>query len=186
MAHERKQIRDKIKNLLLAAGTQAGSNIFSNRMLSYFKTELPSINVLTFEEDNEKRTESPRELQRNLQVKIEIRVKELEDPEDKLDEISEEIEDAIEDDFFTNNPFFDLDFVEDFWLKRTEGGIEIKGEQQTGLQILYYDCQYITQEPPNKTVKDDVQDLNRIDVETEQPPIDQDIDATDIIDNLQA
>ena len=187
MVHERKQIRDKIKALLLGAATQAGSNVYTNRMLSFFESELPSLNVLTFSESSEIRNNTPQIIERNLDVHVEIRAEDNDLVDDTLDEISEEVENAIGIDFFTNNPYFNLDFIEDIYLKMTTGEVEaMDGRQQIGKQTLIYSLKYISEQPKASPLKDDIKDLERIDVDYEQSPVDQDIDAEDIIDDLQA
>ena len=183
MTHPRQQIREKIQNLLIGA-TVAGSNVFSNRMLNYFQVELPALNVVSNEENSEVQTEaSPQELKRDLQLRVEARLEALTATDNDLDDIAEGIEQAIGLDFFVTNPLFGLDFVSRKYLVKTTFSIEIAGEKKVGLLTLYYVITYHTDTP--LTAPSNLDDLDEVRVEYEQPPPDVDVDATDIIDDLQ-
>lgn len=73
----RKQIRDAIETLLVAAGTDAGSNIYQHRTLSLEDAVLPAINIITGNETSERLTMgmSSSLLDRELEVRIECYTK---------------------------------------------------------------------------------------------------------------
>lgn len=185
MVHPRKQIRDAVKNVLLNAATAAGSGVYSNRVLKYFTTELPSLNVVSDSESSDRRTESPRELSRVLDLKIEIRIRESSTLEDELDSLAEEVEQALGAEFWVNDPSFGLpELIENFQLQRTDFDISIEGDEQIALMTLSYGVWYVTETPLAAVSITD--DLEEVHVDYNLYPPDQDIDAQDIIDDLQS
>lgn len=180
--HPRTIIRLAIQNALTGA-TSAGANVYSNRMLRYWQIELPALNIVSNHEESEKQTEAQQELRRELQMRIEARLDAISATDDALDAISEEIEQAIGQEFFVANPLFGLDFVSNLYLAKTTFDIEIQGEKEIGLITLYYVIVYHTDTP--LFAPSGLDDLEEVHVDIEQPPVDQDIDAQDIIDGLQ-
>lgn len=97
-AHVRKQIRDYVRALLAAAGTDAGSNVFAARVHTLQSGELPAILVDTTA-GGEIRAGSlggvDRYVERALILTIGVAVKSVSGYQDTLDEIYKDIETAL-------------------------------------------------------------------------------------------
>ena len=71
--HVRRQIRDAVEALLIAANTSAGSNVFQHRNLSLEDAKTPAINITTPNENSERLTMggSSGTIERDLTLRVE-------------------------------------------------------------------------------------------------------------------
>ena len=141
MAHRRKEIRDKIRALLLN-NTSAGANVFTNRSAALFTSQLPAIAIYTGDEDSEFLNPPENRLKRTLQVFIEFAKLEVTEGaiEDEIDALCLEIENIIK-------PKNELDrlygnIVQSVILKKSEFGTFEKNSDILGTAKLSYDFEY--------------------------------------------
>lgn len=138
MAHERQAIREKIKALLLAASTDAGTNVFINRTIPVGENNLPAIIMYSDDEQNEDRTVVGRQQKRLYTIITEVVVETQtgEQVENERDDIAKQIENVI-------NGNRKLDgLVFDSLLNRTKFGFTNEGKKPTGAAILFWDIRY--------------------------------------------
>jgi hypothetical protein len=95
MASQRKLIRAQIVSVLKAGSTLAGQNVFPNRWLPTWETELPAIFVYTGDEPCEVFVDAPRELERRTQIVVELIVAGDSSLDDTLDDLADVVEDLI-------------------------------------------------------------------------------------------
>lgn len=88
---KRQQIREAIKNMLLN-NTDAGANVYSNRVSAFWKSELPSISIFMRDEALTPRDMANKNYIRKSNVLIEIHAEANEGLDDTLDEINEQVE----------------------------------------------------------------------------------------------
>lgn len=92
--HKRQEIREAIKTMLLG-NTDAGANVYSNRVSAFWKSELPSISIVTTEEEANPRDLGNKTFVRKLRIGIEVHAEATEKLDDVLDDISNQIEALI-------------------------------------------------------------------------------------------
>jgi hypothetical protein len=88
---KRQQIREAIKTMLLN-NTDAGANVYSNRVSAFWKSELPSISIFMRDEALTPREMAKKNYIRKSNVLIEIHAEANEGLDDTLDEINEQVE----------------------------------------------------------------------------------------------
>ena len=88
----RREIRDKIIEILKLGQTVAGQSVFSNRARPFNPRELPSITVYTDTETSELANPPHSSLKRTLNLKIEAAIIEDLHLDNELDELAEQIE----------------------------------------------------------------------------------------------
>lgn len=91
---KRHQIREAVKEMLLGQ-TLAGENVYSNRVSSFWREELPCISAFFRDEEATPRDISGKNYTRKATIAIEIHAEASEDLDLKLDEISEQVEAII-------------------------------------------------------------------------------------------
>lgn len=101
MAHPRKLIRQAVAALLVSADTAAGDRVTATRVEPHRSTELPAISVYTLTEVIDREASiatAPRELSRVLTLQIRGWVSHSDnDPvDDRMDDLAEEIEAAMD------------------------------------------------------------------------------------------
>lgn len=138
MSSKRKNIRTAVVNLLKAAGTAAGQNVFPNRARSNWAEDLPVILVYSLHEAVQVIEVSQPLLQRTLTVAIDARAKADNGVDDALDDMAESIETAINAD-----PTFGNLAIQST-LTTTEIDFNGQGETPFGGARLIYEVIYIT------------------------------------------
>lgn len=137
MTHYRKQIREKVKDILVAATTSAGDRIFSNLPLHSFAETYPLIRVWILEESSDELDMSGGKYRRSLQLIIEGRVRSTSDQlDDELDQLAIEIETAMKADHTLGG------LVAKSSLVRTEVALSAEGSPPPALIGLQYEVIY--------------------------------------------
>lgn len=180
MAHPRKEIRDKIKAILEAGATLAGTRVFTSRVIPFFELELPAIAIHTPSEQSERQDNYG--LKRILMLVIECIAEKETDVEDDLDQMASEVEALMRVNWAGSigiSPRFGFE-LEDVFLTGTDMNFQDDGRKEIASIILTYHFRYQSCEP--ELTDQTFDDLLGIDVEYEQPPADAEIDAEDTID----
>lgn len=172
MPHQREVIRKKVRDVLIAAATSAGSRVYATRVLSLRGVELPAIAVYTLDEDSAPDESAPRELKREIPVRIEGYVKAVPDVvggltvvDDTMDALALQIETAMHADPFLASEVGDKGAT----LVSTECEVIQDGDRLIGLVALTYATTYFTLAPAAPTALDD---FERVDAKhTLSPPV---------------
>lgn len=90
----RKLIRDNTR-LLLLGKTDAGQNVFTGRINSYYEGELPAVGIYTPSDTPMPESSHPKSYQKKIVLLVEIAVQKNDAPEDVADKIAGQIEDRI-------------------------------------------------------------------------------------------
>lgn len=93
--HKRTEIRNAVKAMLLNA-TTCGANVYSNRVSTFWKAELPSISIFTTDEEAQPRDLRAQSYVVNMNLRIEIHAEANEDLDETLDDLSKEVQDLIQ------------------------------------------------------------------------------------------
>lgn len=158
MAHQRKLIRKKFKDVLTAANTAAGVRVYASRTVAWRPRDLPAIAVYTMSEsvDPESANTSPRYLQRNVQIAVEAAVMGgtgdnqpvgTTDIDDKMDDLAEEIERAINADETLGG------LLGDCILTQTDVEMYEENEKHIGVIRLTWSGRYEEQTPKPEDVE---------------------------------
>ncbi len=91
---KRHKIREALKEMLLNQ-TDAGSNVYSNRVSSYWRSELPCISIFMRDEELSPRDLSAKTYLRKSTITIEIHAEAKEDLDLALDKIADQVEGII-------------------------------------------------------------------------------------------
>lgn len=134
--HKRQQIREALQTMLLN-NTDAGANVYANRVSAFWRDELPSISIFTREEQSTPRDVSGRQNIRTLTVSMETRAEANEDLDDTLDTIANQIENIISADQSLTGQALGAQMT------GTTMEFEVQGEKQLGLLTLTYTVTYI-------------------------------------------
>lgn len=136
MIHQRKVIRDAVKDLLLG-NTPAADKVFTNRPLPFEDASLPAIFIYALGEEVERSNVYDGELKRILNLSIEARIKATASLDDEMDAIALTVEqlmgaeDALVDIALTVN------------LASTEMEIGADGIKPIGAIRLNYEIKYL-------------------------------------------
>ena len=133
----RKQIRDRVAQILTSYSTDAGVRVYKAMYLPIAPSELPCICVYTDKETVEIYQSAPRVYDRTLYLRIEIIAEANEELEDVLDRISAQVEGIFNEDQHLN------DIAEEVEYKGIEMAVDIKGEMVTGSAVMTYEVRYL-------------------------------------------
>jgi len=199
MATARTDIRNHIKDLLIAANTKALSRIYASRAIPNLDKTLiddgPVVLIYAMNERSSVLDESPRRYKRELTIMIEGAIAKTVSLTDDLDESLDDFAEEIEDVLFKAKTFYGNDTVEasvavearasDLELTATEFTYSDEGRVAFGAFQANYMVTYYTEE---KTVSglDDFE-VGHVDWDLTEPvdevgdmgPADPDIDASD-------
>lgn len=152
MAHQRKLIRAAVAAALTgtadARPTSAADRVFKARKVPYRRRELPAIAIYAKTEpvDPESKATAPRYLTRTLQLVVEIvdRVPENGSMEDRLDDLAEEVERAMD-----RDPTFGGTCKDSILASTDQDVYEFDGEGRAlevplGTSVLTYSIEYET------------------------------------------
>ena len=136
MSTKRQTIREAVTSLL-SGNTLCGTNVYSNRVAAYWRTELPSISIFIRNETATKRGLSGNAYIRNAELAIEVHCEATENLDNSLDTIAEQVESILESNDSLNGT------VQGLVLQDTE--IEIIGDSTTpvGVLTLVYQITYL-------------------------------------------
>lgn len=136
MAHKRQLIRDALKAMILS-NTDAGTNVYSNRVTKAWQTELPMIKILYGSETALPRAVNSRQSIRNLSLIVEVIAEANENLDDTLDTLSQQVEQIIAADYsISGNALSSI-------LTSTEPSFDGEGESVVGKLTLNFETKYI-------------------------------------------
>jgi hypothetical protein len=136
--HRRAAIRQAVVDLLIAAGTDAGSRVFDTHSDPVVEAEIPCIVVFGLREEVEREdiTRAGLRLRKlELAIKATVDIQDREHFGRELDDMAEQIETVID-----ANPLLNQT-AETVWFERSEFGI-LKGEKLGGIVYLTYSVEY--------------------------------------------
>ncbi len=141
MSHRRKEIREAIKNSLIG-NTDAGENVFIDRVKPIYGMPFPAIVVTTGDEENRADDVIDHYLARALEVSIDIYVEATEETgiDDVFDEMANQVEGCLKD-----REAFGAG-VMDAVLQRTSPEMDNQGETIIGRLRLTYRVSYMPSE----------------------------------------
>lgn len=143
MAHKRKQIRDAVVQALKTGPTDAGQDVFADRLKSLKSIEYPSIVVFNRSESAEVDTDGTRTYLRKLQCVVEACTRPSLEQDGSADDDLEDLAEQIEL-VFAATPQWGLDFVLDTKLLGTELDFSTAGEKPLGVVQLTYEILYLS------------------------------------------
>jgi hypothetical protein len=139
MPHMRSRIREKVRAVLVAASTAAGSRVYKAKRRSWVSKELPGIAVYTDAETSE--TSAKDRLQtRTVDLVLDVAAYETDDIEDELDEMVSEVEVAMAADLTLAGLAWDLRLVS------TDSDASTDGERPVGVRRIRFSVIYQTAE----------------------------------------
>lgn len=144
--HYRQRIRDAVKNLLTAASTDAGANVFTSRarpVLEILQRREMVLSVYTADETSAQNNDGHHQ-ERTLTVSIEGMAGGGDDLDDILDTLAEQVEAAIEADTTLGTLL-----SQELELESTSSEITARGNQQVGAFRMDFTCGYITEPATN-------------------------------------
>ncbi len=155
MSHRRDLIGEKVRDLLVAASTAAGTRVQLNRFTTLRNTQLPAIAVYALSEsvDPESATTAPRELTRRLELAIDGVVAAETEPDSRMNDLAAQIEAAMHADPYLDGVAFDSILVDSIL------DVQTVGDRLVGHLAMSYEVTYHTlaPEPPADEDLDDFQ-----------------------------
>ena len=139
--HYRQRIRDAVAERLTAAGTLAGTNVFTSRarpILEILQKRESVLSVYTAEETSD-RDPDGHLLRRTVVISIEGAAGGGDDLDDHLDTMAEQVEAAIDTD-----PTLGTLLTDEMVLTATASEISAKGNMQVGAFRMDYECTYLS------------------------------------------
>lgn len=124
---KRHAIREALR-IMLDGQTQAGANVYSNRVTAFWREELPSVSIYMRDEESTQRSLSGRSTIRKATLAVEIHAEAKEDLDQVLDEMADEVEGVIDEDPSLSGT------VQGCTLQNTE--IELSGDATTPIGVL--------------------------------------------------
>ncbi len=142
MAHKREEIRKAVLALLntpvsMVYPTDAGANVYANRVAPLWQSELPAILIYVRNETAVRRALNSRQSLRNLNLVIEAYAEANDAVDDQLDDLATQIENII-----SANPSLTATALGAV-LTETEITLDDSGEKLLGKLTLNFEVQYI-------------------------------------------
>jgi hypothetical protein len=138
MAHVRKQIRDKVADLLKANVSLVKRRVYTTRVHPLNDTNLPAISVYTGTETSQRLQGGVTDMIRELSLEIDCYVRETSSFDDDVDAIAVQVEEAMA-------TKFTLDGLAKFTvLTSTQIQFDGDADQILGVAKLTYSVQYVT------------------------------------------
>jgi len=138
MAHVRKQIRDKVADLLKANVGLVRRRVYTTRVHPLNDTNLPAISVYTGTETSQRLQAGVTDMIRELSLEIDCYVRETSSFDDDVDAIAVQVEEAMA-------TKFTLDGLAKFTvLTSTQIQFDGDADQILGVAKLTYSVQYVT------------------------------------------
>jgi hypothetical protein len=142
MTHYRKRIRDAVKDVLLAANTLAGPNVFTSRarpVLEILQRREAVLSIYTADETSA-RDPDGHLMRRTLTVSIEAAAGGGDDIDDTIDVLAAQVEAAI-----NANPSLTGLLTDDMDLTATTSEVTARGNMQVGAFRMEWQCTYLTE-----------------------------------------
>jgi hypothetical protein len=137
MANNRSAIRAAVKDLLLN-NTDAGDHIYTSRKTALWSdSELPAILIYTNQEPATPSSLQSRQYIRKLELLVEVRVQAADNVDNRVDELLGEIEDQLHTDTSLEGTVISTIQT------NTEIRVDSDGEQDIGVGVLTFECQYL-------------------------------------------
>jgi len=138
MAHVRKQIRQRIAQVLSSGVPLVDNRVYRSRVYPLDASRLPAITVLTGSETSNLMVMGSKTLDRTVSIFVDCYVSVKDTFDDDVDAIAVQVEQAIAGDFTVNG------LAKTVILQSTE--IDFSGEAETpiGVARLTYDVRYVT------------------------------------------
>lgn len=161
MTSERKDIRDGLRAVIVAAQTGVGDRVYENRVHPFRHKSLPAVSIFTRSEDVRVNSEGPRLYVREVEAVVQVVIDGEKDVDDRCDLLCGEVEDAIE----LSSLVADLPPLARLELVRIEGPELDRDGTRTicGANLVYV----ATYEQEITFDDDDLVDLTRVDTEVE-------------------
>ena len=143
MSHPRETIRKTVRDILVNGNTEAGNNIFMNKMNHPDDTCLPVVIIYTESESIELMDQAPKRQKRTMLLQLEVmtqRPKE-DDNNDLLDQLTLQIEKLLADDDDWNQTVNDQNLVSLRFEFRENGRVPIAA------CLMGYEVEYLTEYP---------------------------------------
>lgn len=138
MAHVRKQIRDKVADLLKTNVGLVNRRVYTTRVHPLNDTNLPAISVYTGTETSQRLQAGVTDMIRELSLEIDCYVRETSSFDDDVDAIAVQVEEAMA-------TKFTLDGLAKFTvLTSTQIQFDGDADQILGVAKLTYSVQYVT------------------------------------------
>lgn len=139
MAHVRRQIRDKMVDVLKAGVSLVNRRVYASRIYSLTQDKLPALVVTTVSESSElMNMGSTKNLDRSVSISVDVYVRATETFDDDLDAICVQVEEAIGGNFYLDG------LSKNTVLTSTEVEFSGEAEQPAGVARLTYDVRYVT------------------------------------------
>lgn len=123
---------------MLSGETDAGTNVYTSRETSLWKSELPAILIYTSQEPTAPESLSARRYIRSLELNIHVKIEATENVDDDLDELVSDIEELIDADQSLGGTV--LSAVQ----TNTEIRVDSEGDKDIGVAIITFECKYIS------------------------------------------
>lgn len=160
--HSRIAIRQAVVDILIAAATDAGANVFKSKKRGNRESEVPLLAIYMIQEDVEAESvnTSPREYTREGLLVIEAWHKstpDRDDVADKLDGLAHQVEQALNDNvtLSTSTPVMPDGPADELILQGTVIELQPEGRDTMGMAALTYLVTYRTDEQLGAAVVDD-------------------------------
>lgn len=139
MSHVRRQIRDKIVDILKAGVPLVRKRVYASRIYSLTSEQLPAIVVGTVSENSElMNMGSTKNSDRTVSISVDVYVRVTETFDDDVDAICVQAEEAVGANFYLDG------LCKGAVLSGTEIEYNGEAEQPAGVARLTYDVRYVT------------------------------------------
>lgn len=139
MSHVRRQIRDKMVDVLKAGVSLVNQRVYASRIYSLKQDKLPALVVTTASESSElMNMGSTKNLDRSVSISVDVYVRVTDTFDDDLDAICVQVEEAIGGNFYLDG------LSKNTVLTSTEVEFSGEAEQPAGVARLTYDVRYVT------------------------------------------
>ena len=138
MSHVRKQIRDRISEILASGVTLVSGRVYPSRIYPLSEDNLPCVAVYTSSEESGLRTMGTVTIERQLLTSVDAVVRVSDSFDDDVDALCVQIEEAIAADFTLSG------LVKDIVLSSTEIDFDSDAERPIGIARLTFACRYVT------------------------------------------
>lgn len=137
MAHVRKQIRDRVENILRGA-TLATGGIFASRVYPLTQAKLPALTIYTGSEASGLQSMGTRTLARDLSLIVDAYVRVTDTFDDDVDALCVQVEEIIAADYTLNG------LAKNTVLSSTEIDFDAEAERPVGVARMTYTIRYVT------------------------------------------
>lgn len=137
MAHVRKQIRDRVENILRGA-THATGGVFASRVYPLTQAKLPALTIYTGSEASGLQSMGAKTLARDLSLIVDAYVRVTDTFDDDVDALCVQVEEIIAADYTLNG------LAKNTVLSSTEIDFDAEAERPVGVARMTYTIRYVT------------------------------------------